>query len=205
MQKQTESSFFNLGEAERAQRMGKLGMGVLIISLSILFAATILGLTVAYISPTYRKPETPVSFPLGFYISTLIIIISSFTMSRAVRIARSSVDNYVNPSSTLSHTLLLGCIFVVMQGFNWGQLIREQITPYTPDLFVFSLYILTILHLLHVIGGLIPLISLAKRSKRGDRSAVLTGSIESAATYWHFLAVVWYVVVVVLLFICYSR
>ena len=205
MQKQAETGLSGLSEAERTQRMGKLGMGVLIISLSILFAATILGLTVAFISPTYKRPDTPIAFPFGFYISTLLIILSSITLSRAVNADRFGTEQIKSLGLFLASTTALGYLFLIAQVINWTQLIRSQITPYTPNLFVFSLYILTILHSLHVIGGLVPLTSLAVRVRRRLAVESLSNSINYAATYWHFLAVVWYVVVVVLLFICYSK
>ena len=72
----------------------------------------------------------------------------------------------------------------------WIQLIRAQVTPYTPNLFAFSLYILTILHSLHVIGGLVPLTSLALRARKHATAESLSNSINYTATYWHFLAVV---------------
>ncbi len=196
--KQKKMNVEEIEPTEKAFRMGLFGMWLLIMSLSVLFAATLLGLTVAYINPNNPRGADGSDFPMGFFISTLIILISTLTISKSVKAIKTRAVRQIE--SGLVQTLGLAYVFLFVQFANWIQLYRLQITPYSQDMYAFSIYILTILHALHVLGGLVPLTQLVSRAKSGDFGMSFYNAVRYTATYWHFLSIVWYVVVVVLWF-----
>jgi len=183
---------------EKAFLMGKYIVGLVIISLSVLFAATLVGLAAAYINPNNPRASDTSEFPIGFFISTFVIMLSAVTIYKAVK---ASVKSDISDlKSRIIQTMGLGYVFLFVQVWNWYQLYQLQITPYSQDLYAFSIYILTVLHALHVIGGLIPLTMLSLRVSKCEMSNSISNSVHYLAVYWHFLGVVWCVIVVVLWF-----
>jgi cytochrome c oxidase subunit 3 len=177
---------------------GRLGMKILVLALSMLFAASILG----YLAIRSRAPEWPPPgmprLPGTLWISTFIIAVSSLTMHSAVRAARANQLPALRMGMLL--TTMLGAAFLVSQTLNWFTLVAANLTART-NLYGFTFYILTGLHAAHVIGGLIPLSVVTVRSWRGRYSAAFHPGVEYCAIYWHFLAVVWVVMFTVLVII----
>jgi len=83
--------------------------------------------------------------------------------------------------------LVLGVLFLVLQGFEWkGQ-------PFTLSTNVYgSLYFtITGFHMLHVIVGLLMLAVLLLWTVRGDFDANRHSAASIGVIYWHFVTVVW--------------
>jgi len=169
---------------------GRLGMKILVLALSMLFAASIMGYMVIRLRATVWPPPGVPRLPGTLWISTLIIAISSFTMKGVVRAARADRQRALRVGMLL--TTLLGVAFLVSQTLNWFSLVAANLTART-NLYGFTFYMLTGLHAAHVVGGVIPLGVVTVRAFRGRSSSVLRPGVEYCAIYWHFLAVVWVV------------
>lgn len=147
------------------------------------------GLTSAYI---VRKPEgnwLDFTLPEYFTISTLIIIISSvllFFIKGKLR-KNKSIFNLV------FSVLLLGILFSFFQFKGWQELIAQGVylTGEGSNASGSFLYVLTLAHLVHLIGGIIALIIISYKSKQNTYSIENCLAIELTSVYWHFLALLW--------------
>ncbi len=191
-----------LGAADRGApapiETGRLGMRILVLALSMLFAASVMAyLLIRLRAPAWPPPGMP-SLPGTLWISTVIIVISSLTMHSAVRAVRD--DRLQALKIGLLLTTMLGMLFLVSQTVNWFSLVAASLTAKT-NLYGFTFYLLTGLHAAHVIGGLIPLAVVTVRSWQGRYSAAFHPGVEYVAIYWHFLAVVWLVLFTLLVIV----
>ncbi len=185
-----------LASRSQAFRIGYAGMLVFIASLSVLFAATAIGFIIvrSRIRATELIETTPL--PFGLWISTALIILSSFTIHLALQAVRR--ESRVLLKTLLMITLLLGLGFLVSQLINWVQLVRAGITAKS-NLYGFTFYLLTGLHGAHVLGGLFPLSVVTAKSFRGLYSSTNHAGIVYTSIYWHFLDVVWVLIFIALL------
>jgi cytochrome c oxidase subunit III len=176
--------------APAALGTGRMGMKVLVLALSMLFGASLIGYMVVRLrAPAWPPPGMP-RLPDALWLSTAIIVISSFTMHSAVRAARH--DRQASLRTAMLLTTFLGMLFLLSQTVNWFSLAAASLTAGT-NLYGFTFYVLTGLHAAHVIGGVIPLTVVTVRSWQGRYSAAFHPGVEYCAIYWHFLAVVWVV------------
>lgn len=82
---------------------------------------------------------------------------------------------------------LLGLLFLGGQLFAWREMARAGFyLASIPDAGFF--YMLSAAHALHLAGGIVALLVIAARASTGTCSSSV---VRLAATYWHFLAVVW--------------
>jgi cytochrome c oxidase subunit III len=175
--------------------MGRLGMRLLLLTLGMLFAATLSGyLAIRGEAPTWPPPGVP-ALPATLWISTVIIVLSSVTAQWALRGIRAGRQAPLRNGLLL--TLLLGVAFLVSQSVNWFSLVAVNFTAKT-NLYGFLFYLLTGLHAAHVIGGLAPLGLVTGRAWRGAYTSATRSGVEYTVTYWHFLDVVWVILFAVL-------
>ena len=176
---------------------GILGMWIFLATLGMLFAASIGG----YLAVRLRAPEWPPPgmprLPRGLWITTLVIVACSVTISRAVASIR--LGQTTRSSRWLVTTFWLGVLFLVAQSVNWWGLVMANVTARTKNLYAFTFYMLTGLHAAHVVGGLILLGVVAVRARRGRYGSGQHAGITYAAMYWHFLDAVWVLLFGVLL------
>ena len=120
-------------------------------------------------------------------LNTLLLLSSSVTMQWAVRaIGRGEVAPM---RRALRVTLLLGSIFIVVQGYEFAT------NGFGLDAGVFgsTFYTLTGFHGAHVLAGLGFMAIVATRARRGLISAEHHTAVEAASYYWHFVDAVWVV------------
>jgi cytochrome c oxidase subunit 3 len=171
-------------------------MTIFLVSLSVLFAASIVGyLMVRVRSPQWVPPGTA-PLPLGLWLSTFLLLLSSVTMHGAVLFMKGGKREA--STRLLGATLGLGLAFLLCQIFNWWRMVAVDAVLATKSLYAFTFYMLTGLHALHVVGGLIPLVRTTWRAHRGAYSWADFHGIRLMAMYWHFLDAVWIVLFVVL-------
>ena len=118
-------------------------------------------------------------------LNTLLLVSSSGTMQWAVRAARSGDQSRI--VRWLGLTLLLGGVFIVVQGYEFAT------NGFGLDAGVFgsTFYILTGFHGAHVLAGLGLIAIVANRARRGLVSAERHTAVEAASYYWHFVDAVW--------------
>jgi cytochrome c oxidase subunit 3 len=118
-------------------------------------------------------------------LNTLLLLSSSVTMQWAVRaIGRGQVATM---RLALRLTLLLGSIFILVQGYEFAT------NGFGLDAGVFgsTFYTLTGFHGAHVLAGLGFMAIVANRARRGLISQEHHTAVEAASYYWHFVVVVW--------------
>jgi cytochrome c oxidase subunit 3 len=149
-----------------------------------LFAA----LTSAYIVKQSGGEWLNFNLPAMFWITSVIIIVSSISMQLALSAARA--DRFNRLRAYLIITALLGLAFLIGQYESWKQLVEMDVYFVGNPAGSF-LYVLTGLHAVHIISGLIFLLIVIVSSfklKIHSRSLL---RIEMCTTYWHFLGGLW--------------
>jgi cytochrome c oxidase subunit 3 len=118
-------------------------------------------------------------------LNTLLLVSSSGTMQLAVRAARGGDRSRI--LRWLGLTLLLGGIFIMVQGYEFAT------NGFGLDAGVFgsTFYILTGFHGAHVLAGLGLMAIVANRARLGLVSAEHHTAVEAASYYWHFVDAVW--------------
>lgn len=153
-------------------------------SLIMMFA----GLTSAFIVKSNQVGWKPVSLPNVFWISTIVIVMSSATIIAAQRAFKNR--NLATYRLLMIVTLLLGITFIAMQCQGFQALWAQQITFKGSGAGQF-LYVIFGLHALHVAGGVIALLVMVTRAFIGRVKVYSSVPVEIASTYWHFVDLLW--------------
>jgi len=162
----------------------KFTLWVAIGSILMMFA----GLTSAFIVKSNQVGWQDIKVPKIFWISTAVIFLSSITIQMALRSFKHRAMNQYR--ILIGLTLMLGVVFVLLQWMGFQQLWEQQITFKGSGAGQF-LYVIFGLHALHVIGGIIVLIVMLIRAFFGKTKLYSSVPVEVAATYWHFVDVLW--------------
>ena len=170
-----------------------LGM-ILFITSEVMFFA---GLFAAYFNVRAAAPQWP---PEGMtdklHIlplvgpATILLILSSFTCQFAVWAIRR--DDRAKFVRYLAVTVVLGIVFLVMQGTDYMLLFNEGLTL-DSGVFGSTYYTLTGFHGAHVLGGVVMLSVVLYRGMSGQFSSRHHDAVEATSLYWHFVDVVWIV------------
>jgi cytochrome c oxidase subunit III len=118
-------------------------------------------------------------------LNTLLLVSSSVTMQLAVRSTRAGDRSRL--LRWLGLTLLLGTIFVTIQGYEFA----TNGFGLGAGVFGSTFYILTGFHGAHVIAGLALIAIVANRARRGLITADRHTALEASSYYWHFVDAVW--------------
>jgi cytochrome c oxidase subunit 3 len=154
------------------------------------------GLTSAMIVRQSAAPDWQhFRLPMILYVNTLLLLISSVTLeSSRRRIAAISGEvarrvTRLPGEFGLYVTLALGMLFVAGQVVAWRNLAAQGLFLATSPSSAFF-YVFTALHGLHVLGGLAGLLYVLHRVRRAT-DAVPRTALGAATLYWHFMAVLW--------------
>jgi cytochrome c oxidase subunit 3 len=126
------------------------------------------------------------------------MLISSLTIQMALRSFKNRKMNEYR--RLLGLTLLLGLAFIFFQWMGFRALWAEQITFKGAGAGQF-LYVIFGLHALHVLGGVIALIVMLIKAYTGKIKLYSSVPVEVAATYWHFVDLLWLYLLVFFLII----
>lgn len=120
--------------------------------------------------------------------NTVVLLTSSYFVVRAVAAIRS------NDSRHCSHWLLaaiaMGGVFLVIKMFEFGAKFSAGISLSTNTFFMFYLS-LTFFHFMHVILGMVILAAVLLKARSGGYSAADHTGVETGASYWHMVDLVW--------------
>jgi cytochrome c oxidase subunit 3 len=159
------------------------------------------GLIAAYVViATNNVAEwSPFDLPIQVWISTVIIVISSFAYHAAQRaIERADQES---ARKWLIITTALGAAFISSQILVWFELVRRGFYVYANPYAGFF-YILTAVHAVHVLGGVIALGAIVLRTWRpftdGGQLLRLQDFARSVGWYWHFMGVLWIILLLLL-------
>lgn len=167
---------------------GKLGMWLFLASEVMLFG----GLFSSYVilrtgSPNWPQGGLDVA-PAA--VNTLILMVSSFTMARAVAASRESGSNRYRTQLAIS--LGLGLVFLAIKSYEYAQHLSHGEYPSVNNALAMY-FTLTGFHALHILSGLLAMLYLLGpgSSLRRSNPALFTNRVENTTLYWHFVDVVW--------------
>ncbi|MER2998277.1 cytochrome c oxidase subunit 3 [Pontibacter populi] len=148
-----------------------------------------------------------VQLPKFFSVGTVLLLLSSYTISRVPGIYKK--DKLNKMTRYLGGTLVLSLLFVGSQLLGWREMTAAGIT-FTGKASGTYLYLISALHILHLVGGVIFLFFLFLKTAH-----VATDSVRSLifirdpyrqlqlsmlTSYWHFLDFMWLGLYLVFLF-----
>ena len=122
------------------------------------------------------------------FINTLALITSSFFVVRAVAAIRD--DDKRLCLQWLLAALLMGAVFLVVKSAEYGHHFEQGVTLSSNTFYMFYLS-LTFFHFMHVIMGMVILAAVAWKVNQGRYSAAEYTGVETGASYWHMVDLVW--------------
>jgi len=173
----------------------KFTLWVAIASILMMFA----GLTSAFIVKSNLTGWQNIEIPRIFWYSTATILVSSLTVQMALRSFRQREMRQYR--MLIGLTFLLGILFVVLQWFGFKELWDQNIRFKGSAGAAQFLYVIFGLHALHVIGGVITLLVMFFKAFFGKIKLYSSVPVEVAATYWHFVDILWIYLLVFFLII----
>jgi len=175
-------------DKEKHARAKKMMLWFGIVSLIMSFA----GLTSAFVVSKSREDWlNNFQLPSAFTISVLLIVLSSLTFILAKRALKS--NNHSQTNLYLVLTLLLGIGFIASQFIGFQQILElgYNFTGPTSNITMTFIYIIAFVHILHVAVGLICLLVVIYNHFKQKYNAENMVGFELAATYWHFVDILW--------------
>ncbi len=182
------------GQGHAVRPLGWYGMVFFIASEAVFFANLIASYLYLRVRAGSNWPQVEVDQKLAL-VNTLILVSSSVTLHFGARaIAR---GNKAGLSRWLLPTIILGAIFISIQLFEYH---ANGFGP-SSNIFGSDFYTLTGFHGAHVTVGILFLAVCWVRSLRGDFTADKHFALTAAEMYWHFVDVVWIILVSLLYFV----
>lgn len=170
----------------------KFALWLFIVSVCMIFAS----LTSAYIVRQAEGNWQLFELPPLFWITSGIILLSSFTMHWAYLAAKR--NNLEMVKVAMSITTILGVAFLVGQVMAWGELVQNNVY-FVGNPSGSFVYVLSGLHGLHILGGVVLLIITLIATFRFQVHSKSLNLIEMCTTFWHFLDALWLYLFVFLL------
>jgi len=123
-------------------------------------------------------------------LNTVALITSSYCVVRAVAAIRG--DDGRSCVHWLLGALAMGVVFLVVKGAEYAHHFEAGVRLSTNTFYMFYLS-LTFFHFMHVIMGMIILGAVAVKAWRGGYSAADHVGVETGASYWHMVDLMWLV------------
>jgi cytochrome c oxidase subunit 3 len=163
-------------------------MWVVIAAIVMMFAA----LSSAYIILSVGNDASRVAMPRMFFLSTGVILLSSFTIEAAKRSLKQG--NRARYLRWIITTLVLGLFFVAVQLMGWRELVAQGVYfashPHSSFFYLF-----TGVHGVHLLGGIAGLSYLTIRARHTSRREVEGGPNQTStglmSLYWHTMDALW--------------
>jgi cytochrome c oxidase subunit 3 len=139
---------------------------------------------------TGDAPRQSVTMPHMFFLSTAVILTSSYSLEHAKRSLK--LGKQTSSLQWTGATLLLGLIFLVCQLLGWREL-RAQGVYFSGQPHSSFFYFFTGVHGIHLLGGIVALIYLLSRLRQAlaplSEKTEITAQVVSI--YWHAMDAVW--------------
>lgn len=174
-------------KARSKQMMLWFGIGSLIMSFA--------GWTSAFIVSKKQRYDKDwlidYQLPNAFFVSLVVIIVSSITFILAKRALKQS--NLKMTTLWLLITLALGITFVFVQFEGFKQIIEDgyNFTGPTSNITMSYIYLIAVVHIAHVIVGLICLLVVIYNHFKQKYSKENMLGMQLALNFWHFIDILW--------------
>lgn len=185
-------------EKEKQDRAKKMMLWFGIVSLIMGFA----GWTSAYIVSSSREDWIEgLELPNSFYVSTALIIISSFTYIMAKKAVEN--DSQKQATTWLLVTLGLGITFIVFQFLGFQEMLGNgyYFTGPTSTIKMSYVFLIAAVHIVHVVAGILSLLVVLYNQVKGKYSSKEFLGISLGATFWHFLDLLWVYLILFMSFV----
>ena len=166
---------------------GKFTLWMFLVSIVMIFAA----LTSAYIVRRAEGNWLEFEMPVLFIWSSITIVISSITMHLSYLSIKN--DKIGTSKLLLTLTVVLGFVFLLSQWFAWGQLVNMKVFfgGSAANAAGSFMYVLTGVHAFHIVSGIVYLLIIFGKTLGNKISSKNAVVMETCATYWHFLGILW--------------
>ncbi len=159
-----------------------------------------IALTSAYIVKQAAGNWLEFVIPNSFYVSTAVILISSLTLHLSYSSFKKGKEFLYK--SMLVVTLILACVFIIMQYKGWFTLFEGGVDMKGNPSGSFF-YLITGLHAAHILGGIAALVVALLHAftlpfKPTEKRRV---RFSLVLQYWHFVDILWIYLFTFLLFI----
>jgi cytochrome c oxidase subunit III len=135
--------------------------------------------------PPAALPRLPVEVT---GINTLILLGSAYTMWRALRAIRLAAQHrFVR---MLLYTVVLGMVFLGIQGYEWVQLVRFGLTLQS-GIYGATFYTLIGCHGLHVFGAVLWLLGVLRLARKNRYTAQQHTGAAVCGMYWYYVVALW--------------
>lgn len=185
-------------EKVKTERAKKMMLWFGIVSLLMAFA----GWTSAYIVSSGREDWiSDLQLPNSFFISTGVIIISSFSYILAVKAIHK--NDLKQCGTWLLVTLGLGIAFIFLQFRGFGEMLGNgyYFTGPTSNIKMSYVFLIAAVHIAHVVAGLISLLVVIYNHAKRKYSAQQYLGLSLGSTFWHFLDLLWVYLILFMLFV----
>jgi len=174
-----------LNQAKR--KSAKPMLWVSMISMTMMFA----GLTSAYVVSRKRDDWVSFDLPDAFFISTILIIVSSITFMLAKTFIKKNNRQLTTLFLVLTLFLGVGFVFFQFEGFN--ELYNSGLFFAGAESTVKSSFIygITLAHLVHIAAGIIVLLVVFYNHITKKYTSVNYLGLELGAIFWHFVDILW--------------
>jgi cytochrome c oxidase subunit 3 len=135
--------------------------------------------------PPPFQPRLPTALTA---VNTIILLASAVTMRLGLRAnQRGERDRLIQ---RLSWTAVLGAIFLLIQGYEWLQLLHFGLTV-SSSVYGGLFYTIIGFHAAHVLGALIWLVIVWSKARRGRYTQQHYVGLQTCAMYWVFVVALW--------------
>ncbi len=132
--------------------------------------------------PPLDQPRLPIAIT---FFNTGILLSSAWTLSRAIGQWKRS--NFQSGRFWLQVTLLLGILFLGIQGLEWARLISYGLTT-SSSLYGGTFYLLVGAHGVHVAAAVFALMAVCLKARRTQGTS---WNFMPTALYWFFVVGLW--------------
>ncbi|TXE06748.1 heme-copper oxidase subunit III [Gelidibacter salicanalis] len=173
---------------EKNSRAKKMMLWFGIVSLIMSFA----GWTSAFVVSSSREDWlSDFQLPNAFIVSTVLVLLSSVTFILAKKALEK--NNRQLTTIWLFATLGLGIGFIANQFLGFQEIIDlgYNFTGPTSNVTMSYIYLIAMVHIAHVIVGLVCILVVIYNHFKQKYTADQMLGLELAATFWHFIDILW--------------
>jgi cytochrome c oxidase subunit III len=168
---------------------GQLAMLLALVSISVLFVASCVAVLVtrSQAPPAALAGIHPV--PWGVAASTAFLA----GLSACLHLAVTAIRHNASPRCERYLVLAGVCALAFLAGqlLNCRQVLASEAALPQRSVFAVAFFLLIGVHAAHVAGGLFPLAYVYVRTRRHEYSSSRYEGLRLCAQYWHYLGVVW--------------
>jgi cytochrome c oxidase subunit 3 len=155
---------------------------------AMLFAGLLSAFLVSRASAPFWPPANQPRLPVVITgLNTGLLVLSGLTMWRVVHSLRQRDKR--GAMGWMGATILLGVLFLAIQGSEWAGLIGFGLTM-TSSLYGGMFYLIVGAHALHLVVAVAVLLFVAARVRRGRYDVDFRG-VVACSVYWSFVVILW--------------